>query len=229
MCFVVKAEKVVLIMEHKEINRKTHVCLIGGAFNPIHISHIKLAEFVLKIAKMDEVWFVPCNSHLEKETVSANHRVKMIELSAEQTPQIKVFDYEIKHQLHGESFHFLNRLIHDDKYENYRFFFCVGQDRADTIHEWYNSEELIKLGVGFICVPRKGYERDIKVDWYLKKPHIYIEDDGTIDIPDHSSTKVRLLMKEYYNQKNNFSEEHLNQMLNKNVLEYIKTNRLYLN
>jgi len=215
------------ILQYQGRGRKTRIALIGGAFNPIHESHVKLAEFILKVSQMDEVWFVPCNNHLEKKLESAENRMKMIELAVANNPRIKVSDYEIRHQLHGETFHFLNKLIHDDEYENYRFFFVVGQDRADTIREWYNSEDLIKLGIGFICVPRKGYERNVNINWYLKDPHIYIVDEKTNEIPEISSTKIKNKLVQFRTSESEDAEIYLSHALNEDVLSYIIEHKLY--
>ena len=46
----------------------------------------------------------------------------------------------------------------------------------------------------FIVVGRQGIQRDEKVNWYLKPPHIYLMPDKE-DIPDVSSTQVRNMFK----------------------------------
>jgi len=85
----------------------------------------------------------------------------------------------------------LNKLTHDPEFENYRFAFIIGQDRANTIDTWYNSDELLKMNIPFIVIPRKGIKRDEKVNWYLKEPHMLIIDEGKNQISDYSSTMAR--------------------------------------
>ena len=48
----------------------------------------------------------------------------------------------------------------DKEYENYRFAFIIGIDRANTITDWYNSDELLKFDVPFVVIPRQGIARD---------------------------------------------------------------------
>jgi len=42
---------------------KTNVAILGGAFDPITIGHVQVAEQVLAKGLVDEVWFMPCFKH----------------------------------------------------------------------------------------------------------------------------------------------------------------------
>jgi len=43
---------------------KINVAILGGAFNPIHKSHIDVAKSVLDDCKqINEVWITPCFTH----------------------------------------------------------------------------------------------------------------------------------------------------------------------
>lgn len=211
------------ITQYKGRGRKTNVAILGGAFNPVTKGHIELAQFVLNASKWaDEVWLCPCYQHMDgKKMVSPEHRIEMLKLASENDGRIKVFDYEIKHQLHGETYHFFNNLIHDKEYESFRFAFVIGIDRIN-ISSWYNSEELLKLDFPFIVVPRTGIKRDESVSWYLHPPHVYIQDEGSNSIPNISSTMARNILKE-----KNVSKEKLKEILDEKVIDYIFKNNLY--
>ena len=212
------------MLQYKGRGRKTQVAILGGAFNPCTIAHVELAKLVLNASRWaDEVWMVPAYQHMDgKEMVTPEHRLEMLRIATRNDGRIKVFDYEIKHQLHGETFHFLNKLIHDTAYESYRFAFILGLDRANSISSWYNSDELLKMDVPFIVVPRNGVKRDEFVTWYLKSPHIYIHDEGELSIPAVSSTMAREEFK-----KKNPSVEKLKEVLDKDVSKYALENHLY--
>lgn len=224
------------MLQYKGRGRKTQVAIIGGAFNPITLGHVKLAEFILKAARWaDEVWFLPAYNHLDgKKMIEPHHRLQMLNLATKNDGRIKIFDYEIKHQLHGETYHFLNKLIHDNDYENYRFSFVIGMDRANTISTWFNFEELLKMDVPFIVSPRAGSERNSSVNWYLKAPHIYINDEENFLIEKTSSSEVRALLFDMWAAKNEGQSCELIKMkllksLNPDVLDYIEKNNLYKN
>ena len=40
-------------------NNSKSVAILGGAFDPIHLGHLSLAEDTFRELKLDEVWFVP--------------------------------------------------------------------------------------------------------------------------------------------------------------------------
>jgi len=180
------------------------------------------AELILEAAKMDEVHISLDNNHLEKSLETPEHRLNMTHLAVEDNPRIKISDYQIKHNLGGEAFHYINKITHDKEWENYRFFYAVGLDRANELLEtWYNADELIKLDVGFVIIPRKGYKRDENVTWYLQKPHILIN-DGENSIPDISSTMAKNILKD-----KEFKSEELREILDDKVIEYIIKKNLY--
>jgi len=225
------------MLQYKGRGRKTQVAILGGAFDPVTVAHIELAELVLKVSKWaDEVWMMPVYQHMDgKEMVSPEHRLEMLKIATKNDGRIKVCDYEIKHQLHGETYHLLNKLIHDKEYDNYRFAFVIGIDRANTIKDWYNSDELLKMDVPFIVSPRNGIKRDDWINWYLQPPHIYIQDEGGNSVSAASSTQARklfVMLKEETRPYPSLSyveiKESLLKVITHDVFEYIMRNKLYV-
>ena len=106
------------MLQYKGRGRKTQVAILGGAFNPCTVGHIKLAELVLNVSKWaDEVWLCPAYQHMDGKIMeSPEHRLEMLRLATQNDGRIKVCDYEIKNQMHGETYHFLNKIIHDKEY-----------------------------------------------------------------------------------------------------------------
>ena len=221
------------MLQYKGRGRKTQVAILGGAFDPCTLAHIEIVELVLKASRWaDEVWLMPAYQHMDgKQMAPPEHRLEMLKLAVQNDGRIKVCDYEIKHQLHGETFHLLNKLIHDKEYENYRFAFIIGIDRANTITDWYNSDELLKLDVPFVVIPRQGIARDVTVNWYLTRPHIYIQDEGNdCLISKVSSTQARNLLyprKSYGGEHWSAANKALLRIVNQSVLDYIYKNDLY--
>ena len=208
--------------QYHTLGRKVKVAILGGAFNPITNGHIEAAQFVLNTSKeFDEVWLMPAYNHMHgKEMVSSDLRLEMCELAAEVDGRIKVFDYEIKNKLSGETFNLFKRLLDDEKYKDkYNFSMIIGMDNALSFDKWVNYEELERM-VRFVVIPRRGVQwRKSGKDWFLNKPHILLEGDR--DIPQEiSSTLIRLAIE---------SEETaiLGKGLNKNVYEFIQKHELY--
>jgi len=210
--------------QYRSLGRKVKVAILGGAFNPITIGHIQLAQFVLNTSReFDEVWLMPAYKHMyNKHMVSAEDRLRMCELSSQIDGRIKVFDYEIRNELAGETFNFFKRLKTEETLnERYNFSMIIGQDNANTFDKWVNYTELERM-VRFVVVPRKGIERDVNVNWYLKEPHIYLNSENSI--MEVSSTEVRAIL----NQEGIDKYKQLEGLLHPDVIKYIYNNKLYV-
>lgn len=206
-------------LQYKSLGRKTKVALLGGAFNPITLGHIQLAQFVLNTSgQFDEVWIMPTYNHMyNKKMLSPEQRLEMCRLVANVDRRIKVFDYEIKNQLSGETFYLFKRLLQEKELvDKYDFSLIIGLDNANTFDKWVNYEELERLAK-FVIVPRKGYKRDESVDWYLKPPHIFLNTET--DIIEISSTDIRNMIVD--------GDENVFKYLNSDVYKYIIDNNLY--
>lgn len=210
--------------QYRSLGRKVKVAILGGAFNPITNGHIQLAQFVLNTSReFDEVWLMPAYNHMyNKEMVSPEDRLRMCELASQIDGRIKVFDYEIRNELAGETFNFFKRLKTEKTLnERYNFSMIIGQDNANTFDKWVNYKELEKLA-RFVVVPRKGVERDVNVDWYLKEPHIFLNNEN--NIIEISSTEVRAIL----NQEGISKYKQLEGLLHPDVIKYIYNNKLYV-
>jgi len=211
-------------LQYKSLGRKTKVAILGGAFNPITAAHIQLAQFVLNTSgEFDEVWLMPAYNHMyNKHMVSAEHRLRMCELASEIDGRIKVFDYEIKNELAGETFNFFKRLKTEETLnERYNFSMIIGLDNANTFDKWVNYQELERMA-RFVVIPRKGVERDLNVDWYLKEPHIFLNNEN--NIMQISSTEVRAIL----NNEGIAKYKELEGKLHPDVIRYIYNNKLYV-
>jgi nicotinate-nucleotide adenylyltransferase len=186
-------------VQYNTLGRKVKVAILGGAFDPIHPGHILVAKFVLNTSKeFDEVWLMPAYEHMHgKNMAPANHRLAMCELAAKSDGRIKVFDYEIRNKLSGETYQTIKLLQEEKLYKDkYHFSLIIGQDNANTFDKWVNYIHLEKL-IRFVVVPRKGVAPDPKVNWYFKPPHIYLPNDEKHTLNDKSSTEIRKMLSSY--------------------------------
>lgn len=211
-------------LQYKSLGRKVKVAILGGAFNPIHNSHIELAKFVLDTSgKFDEVWLLPAYQHMHgKKMESTEDRLEMCRLAAEVDGRIKVCDYEIKNKLAGETYNLFKRLKEEKEFEGkFNFSMIIGLDNANNFEKWVNFQELERM-IRFVIVPRKGVKRNDDVDWYLKPPHIFLKNDS--NIPELSSTGIR-----YHLTKNDSLGRFtaIDNMIHPNVLKHIYKHKLY--
>lgn len=211
--------------QYSSLGRKTKVAIYGGAFNPITMGHIQVAKFLLNTSgEFDEVWLMPAFKHMyDKKMVSPEHRLEMCRLAASIDSRIKVFDYEIKNELAGETYYFVKKLKEEKELtEIYNFSIAIGQDNANSFENWVNYQDLEKL-IRFVIIPRKGVVPHSNTGWYYKDPHIFLNRET--DIMEVSSTEIRELLQNHYLDGSN--ERELIDKLGQPVFNYIKQNNLY--
>jgi len=209
--------------QYLSLGRKTKVAILGGAFNPPTKAHIEVAKFVLDTSKtFDEVWLMPAYQHMyNKDMVSAEGRLEMCRLAVECDQRIKVCDYEIANKLKGETYQTTKLLLEEDYMKNENdFSWIIGLDNAISFDKWVNYELLERMA-RFIVVPRRGVKVKATDKWFLKEPHIFLEDEGAL--PEMSSTDVRVLIK-----TSGATLPGLKNYLDDKVHDYILKEELYL-
>jgi nicotinate-nucleotide adenylyltransferase len=187
------------------------ICILGGAFDPIHSGHLGLAQIATKYA--DEVWVMPCLDHThDKQMTAFSHRMYMCAIAVLGKRHVFVSDFEQKHHIAGGSMRVVEAL--GFLYPDVSFSFIIGQDNADTIETWKESEKL-RESVSFIVVPRQGYPKtDHRTVWYAKSPHIYLTRDILVEA---SSTDIREVIS--------MGEQPSH--LHEGVWDYVLKNQLY--
>jgi nicotinate-nucleotide adenylyltransferase len=113
--------------------------LYFGTFNPIHVGHLIIANYMAEFSDLDQVWMVvtPHNPHKQKNTLLDDyHRLEMVHLATEDFPNIKPSDIEFKLPQPNYT---VNTLAHlQDKFPNYHFSLIMGEDNLNSLHKWKN-------------------------------------------------------------------------------------------
>jgi nicotinate-nucleotide adenylyltransferase len=118
--------------------------LFFGSFNPIHIGHLALANYMLSFTDLDEVWFVisPHNPLKDKQSLLAqNHRLYMVKLAVENHPKFKASDIEFKLSQPSYTINTLTYL--KEKYPKKNFNLIMGMDNLQNFHKWKNYEQIL--------------------------------------------------------------------------------------
>jgi len=122
-----------------------HIGLFFGSFNPIHIGHMALANYMAEFTNMDQVWFVvsPHNPLKEKSSlINQNQRLYMVNVAIEDYSKFKSCDIEFN--LPQPSYT-INTLAHlKEKYPKDTFSLIIGQDNLETFHKWKNYETILE-------------------------------------------------------------------------------------
>lgn len=132
--------------------------LFFGSFNPIHVGHLVIAEYIAENSDLKDIWFVvsPHNPLKKKETLLANtHRLAMVKLAVEHSPKLKASDVEFA--LPQPSYT-INTIIHlNEKYPKKEFALIMGSDNLQSFTKWKNYEELLNR-CSLYVYPRPGFD-----------------------------------------------------------------------
>jgi nicotinate-nucleotide adenylyltransferase len=132
------------------------VGLFFGSFNPIHVGHMVLANYMLEFTDLEKVWFVisPHNPHKEKSSLlDEHHRLQMVQAAVESSPDLQASNVEFKL---SQPSYTVNTLVHlKEKYPENDFVLIMGADNLTTFHKWKNYEEILKYHELYVY-PRYG-------------------------------------------------------------------------
>ena len=119
--------------------------LFFGSFNPVHIGHMAIANYIAEYSDVSEVWFIvsPHNPLKKKETLLADRdRLYLTELAIGDDPRFRVSDVEFK--LTQPSYTVDTLAYLTDRYPSRSFTLIMGEDNLATLHKWKNAELLVK-------------------------------------------------------------------------------------
>ncbi|MFD2863355.1 nicotinate (nicotinamide) nucleotide adenylyltransferase [Mucilaginibacter antarcticus] len=132
--------------------------LLFGSFNPIHIGHLIIANYLANHTTLDKVWLVvsPQNP-LKKygDLINAYDRLEMARLAIENAQNIEVSDVELKLPQPSYTIDTLTHL--KEKYPQHEFALIMGSDNLVSLPKWKNYK-LILRDYQIYVYPRPGYE-----------------------------------------------------------------------
>jgi nicotinate-nucleotide adenylyltransferase len=135
--------------------------LFFGSFNPVHIGHLAIANYLVEFAAIDQLWFVvsPQNPHKKKENLLNDYdRLEMMHLAVDSDIRFRVCDAEFRLPKPSYTIDTLTHL--SEKYPGHKFSVIMGSDNLLNFHRWKNYEQIISQ-YGIIVYPRPGFEQHL--------------------------------------------------------------------
>jgi len=187
--------------------------LYFGTFNPIHVGHLIIANYMVTHSDLDEVWMVvtPHNPHKKKKTLLDNHhRLAMVRVALEEYPKLKASTIEFDLPQPNYT---VNTLAHlKEKYPHQDFCLIMGEDNLKSFHKWKNYELILeryaiyvypRISTGTVESQFEGHKKITKV---------------AAPILELSSTFIRNSIK---------NGKDIRPMLPQNVWEYLSEMNFY--
>ncbi len=138
-------------------NHKKKIGLYFGSYNPVHVGHLALANYIAENLHLDEIWFVVSPHNPFKDSsglIEAEHRVKMLIIATRDYPKFKVCDLEL--QLPKPSYTY--KTIHEinSRFPDMDLSIIMGSDNVISIDKWKNIDDIMER-CKIIVYPRPGY------------------------------------------------------------------------
>ena len=133
---------------------------MGGTFDPPHMGHLVMAEYVREALSLDEIWFIPVGKIPHKDsryTASAKDRLAMVRLAVADNPYFTVNSIEADVPEYSYTCETLEKL--KQQFPEYCFTFIVGADSLDYMERWREPERIFRACT-VAAVHRMGYSNE---------------------------------------------------------------------
>ncbi|MBN1145038.1 MAG: nicotinate-nucleotide adenylyltransferase [Bacteroidales bacterium] len=184
--------------------------LYFGSFNPVHIGHLAIANYMIEFTDLDQLWFVisPLNPLKKQASLLEDHkRRSMLEIAVENDDRFRVCDIEFRMPKPSYTIDTLTWL--KELHPATEFVLIMGSDGLPTFQKWKNYK-IIEAQYKRYIYPRPGYP--VEPD---KHPNILIADAPQMEI---SSTFIREALR---------SKHDIRHFLPGRVYEYITQMHYY--
>ncbi|NOU59555.1 nicotinate (nicotinamide) nucleotide adenylyltransferase [Marinifilum caeruleilacunae] len=137
---------------------KLKIGLYFGSFNPIHIGHLAIANYMAEYSDLDQIWFVvsPQNPFKQKGSLLSDyHRLELVNRSIEKYPKLKASNIEFGLPKPSYTIDTLTYL--KEKHQEYDFSLIMGSDNLKSFEKWKNYELILKEHDLYVY-PRPGFK-----------------------------------------------------------------------
>lgn len=119
--------------------------LLFGSFNPIHIGHLIIANSMIDLAHLDEVWLVvtPQNPFKQKsDLMDENDRLNMVNIATKDNPKLKssAIEFDLPQPNYTiDTLYFLK-----NKHPENQFFLVIGEDSLVHFDKWKDYNHILE-------------------------------------------------------------------------------------
>ncbi len=220
--------------------RKQHIGLLGGTFDPVHNGHLAVADHVQRALELDAIWFIPAalpphkSGHADGRDISSfAHRLAMLDRAIAENSSFSVSDIEAKRSAPSYSIDTINILIPQFG-EQADLYFIIGADAFLEIDTWKRYKDLPAL-VNFVVISRPTYSPD-KVGEVISQNFAGYKSDPSHEIWSSPNRKGSFILQQMEPVPISSTEirervrngEDLAGLVPQSVEDYIKKQGLYI-
>jgi nicotinate-nucleotide adenylyltransferase len=119
--------------------------LYFGTFNPIHVGHLVIANYMAEFTNLEQVWLVvtPHNPLKDKSSLlNDRNRFALVQEAIFENSKLKASDVEF--QLPKPSYTVTTLTYLQEKYPKHEFSLIMGEDNLRSFHKWYNHDVILQ-------------------------------------------------------------------------------------
>ena len=131
--------------------------ILGGSFNPVHIGHLIIAQYVVQWGYVDKVWLTlsPANPLKNQNGLMPDmKRLAMLNMSTRGARNIETCDIELS--MPRPSFTISTLELLAKRYTAKIFKIIIGSDNWAVFDKWKDSDRILEE-FGVLVYPRPGY------------------------------------------------------------------------
>lgn len=198
---------------------KDRIVIFGGTFNPPTRAHLDIATEALYYLDAEKVLFVPVSDLYKKDDVEISyHRVNMLNLAIGNFRRLEIDFTEVDSVKLTYTYETVEKI--KSQYQDKELFLLIGADNLEDFKNWKNQRSIME-NCSLLVVNRNNSS----IDEIIESNEILTEfKDKIIEAPieeiEISSTEVR-------NRIASGELEGLENLVDKEVIDYIVENKLY--
>ena len=144
--------------------------LFFGSFNPVHVGHMVIAQYLAEFTDLQQVWFVVSPQNPLKPAASLlqdHHRFEMVRIAIGNYRKMKASKVEFGLPKPSYTINTLTYL--QEKFPEHRFSLIMGSDNLATFKKWKHWEQILE-NYDMYVYPRQGSDggplkNHAKVTW----------------------------------------------------------------
>lgn len=185
--------------------------LFFGSFNPVHIGHLIIANFMATQTDLDRVWFVvsPQNPLKPKKTLARDYdRLHLVRLGIGDNPKLQASNVEF--DLPKPSYTIDTLAFLKEKHPAHEFALIMGGDNLASLHLWKNYHQILE-GYDIYVYKRPAFDPGE----LASHPRVRLCEAPMLDI---SATYIRECLR---------TGKSVRYLVPDAVLEYLESGNLY--
>lgn len=190
-----------------------NIGIMGGSFNPIHVGHAIIANYIIQNTDIDQLWLMvsPENPFKTGQAmVNEGQRLRMVEMVSRRLDNVITSGFELTLPRPSYTIDTLNAL--KAKFPSDDFTLVIGADNWAVFDKWRSHDEIIS-NFKIVVYPRVGY--DIVIPSQMSD-RVLAVDAPVIEV---SSSKIREQLSMGRDMRFFMPDE---------VYDYILRNNLYI-